>query len=161
MLGTQLASFFTLFKWMAEQYLQLERKVLPYSCKVTAFIERNNQKLVQIQFSGHNHTLEIDIQKLINENLFEYFSPTDKKSIFSAFYQKTLLKMTETYRCPKSESEMIVFTNINTGNKLTCSASDFRPGNELFNQIDQKDAFKIGYISGIDHVRTNYMHVVK
>jgi hypothetical protein len=72
----------TFVKWLTEKYIELEKRTLPYPCKLIGIKYNQNQKLIQIQFSGQSHAIEVNIDIIIEKNLFEYFSPQDKKTPF-------------------------------------------------------------------------------
>lgn len=147
-------SIFTAIKWLTERYIQLEKRTLPYHCKVIGFIDRSGKKLAQVQFAGHSHIIDVDPQKLIDENLFEYFSPSDKKFIFSAVYNKERLKLTDRYYCQEKKVEMVVLTDVTTGNKMTLSAETVSSSMDLIEQINPKDANKIGFMSGVSFIKS-------
>ncbi len=149
----QKISIFGAIKWLTNRYVQLEKRTLPYHCKIIVFVNRSGKKLAQVQFAGHSHILEMDPQKLIDENLFEYFSPPDKKLIFLAVYNKERLKLTDRYYCQEKKQEMVVLTDVTTGNKMTLSVETVASSINLIEQISPKDANKIGFMSGVSFIK--------
>jgi len=88
MYRNQKIGVFCFFKWLSEQYIQLERKTLPYSLKLgyfpdsRNFVLKNGKIFMKVEFSGQKDAIEIELSEIIEQNLFEYFSPADKKKDF-------------------------------------------------------------------------------
>jgi hypothetical protein len=156
---SQGTTIFSFIKWLAERYIQLERRTLPNPCKLVNVISKNNNHLVQIQLSGQSHVIEIDPKKIIEQNLFEYFSSQDKKKLFSIVYLKNQLILSDKYLCQDSNKEMVVLTDIITGNKITISAEMASLNGALISQINSKDANKIGFIAGMEFTKKYFNHL--
>jgi len=131
----------------------LEKKALPYPCKLIKIIEKQSELLAQIQFSGQSHVLEVDPKKIIDENLFQYFSPLDIKQLFEITYHKSQLVLSDTFFCQETNSEMLTFTNVITKNKITVTAENASLDKNLIKNISSLDAHKIGCIWGMEFIK--------
>lgn len=159
MLKNQRISIFNLVKWLTDRYIELEKKTLPNACKLLDLVERDNKQLAKIQLAGSLNEIEIDPEKIIEHNLFEYFSSADKKRLFSAVYKNEKLKVADHYFCQHAEKEMIVLTDTLSGNKKTLPAEMISINNDLINKINSKDANKIGFLSGLEYSRRYLNHL--
>ncbi|HLB42983.1 MAG TPA: hypothetical protein VJN02_09100 [Gammaproteobacteria bacterium] len=159
MLKYQRTSILNFIRWLTESYIKLEKKTLPNPCKLIGTTNKNDKLFVQIQLAGQSHLIEVEPEKIINQNLFEYFSSRDKKELFLMVYNKERLKLSDQFYNPETNEEMIVLTNLLTGNKMTISASDISIRSDLINQINSKDTNKIGFISGMEYIKKcfNYL----
>lgn len=142
---------FFFVKWLAERYMELEKKTLPYAFKLTGVNESNNKRLIKVQFAGTLHEQEIELEKLIDSNLFEYFHPQEKKILFSIFYDKERLNIVDQYFCATSNKEIFVLRNKITGNRTTISAEELSISKNLIAQLNPKEAKKIGYSAGTQY----------
>ena len=151
--------FISFFNWVTEKYIELEKKSLPYPCKLIETIFKNNIPFVVVQISGQSHVIEIDPEKLIEYNLFEYFSTTDKKQIFYLANQKKYLRLSDTYSCNHTNQTIAVFTDTRTEKKISASIETLSMDNSIINQINSKDAYKIGFLSGIEHAKRLFNYI--
>lgn len=152
MIKNQRISIFRFFKWVSEKYAQLERETLPNICKIIGITNNKNSQLVKIQFSGQSLVLEINPIKLIELNLFEYFSTQDKKLLFSLVYKKNL-QISDSYYCKTTEKEMIILTDTISRNRLTLPVDAVSSNKILIDQLNPRDAQKIGFISGMNYIK--------
>jgi len=150
---------FGFVKWLSNSYIELEKKTLPNACRLIGIITRNNTQLVQVQFSGQSHKIEIDPKKIIELNLFEYFSSVDKKKLFSLVYKQEQLILTDRYYCHESNNEMLVLTDISTGNKMTISAEMASANEPLIKKINSSDANKIGFLAGMNYIKKYFKNL--
>lgn len=147
-------TIFALIKWFKNYYVSLEKDVLPFPCKLVGFTQKNGETFVKIEFSGQINTIEIEIKKIIKENLFEHFSPQDKKLMFQAFYKnEEQFQLTDHYYCRETKAEMVILTETLTGNKLTLPASAISDSNKFDEQVTKKDLKRISYISGVEYIK--------
>lgn len=146
------ANFFNFINWLTQKYIKLEKQTLPYPCKVIKVISKNNQKIVQIQLAGQSHIIEADSRKIIEENLFQYFSPTDIKKLFELAYDKRQLTFSDQYYCEETKKEMLVFTDP-AGNKISLAAQAVSFDEEFIKNINSADAHRVGFISGIEYIK--------
>lgn len=153
MLKDQRSSILNFIKWVAEGYIRLEKKTLPNPCKLIGVTNRNNKLLAQIQLAGQSHLIEVEPEKIIDQNLFEYFSSRDKKQLFLMVYNKERFKLSDRFYYQKTGKEIVVLTDFVTGDKMTISASDLSVRSDLISQINSKDANKIGFISGMEYIK--------
>lgn len=144
---------FPFLKWLTARYLELEKKTIPHACKLIDIVNKNSKKLAKVQLAGSLNQIEIEIEKVIEHNLFEYFSSRDKKTLFSVAYNKEQLKLSDHFFCPETKKEMIVLSEIETGNRLTISAENLSTNDNLICQISSKDAKKVGFLSGIEYMK--------
>lgn len=159
MLKIQKISIFTAFKWLSEKYIELEKKTIPYSCKLGAAINKNNKQFIEIIFSGQSHAIIINAEKVIEQNLFEYFSPEDKKRIFSMVYKKEKLKLSDQYLCHETGKELIVLTDLLTNNRMTISVELSSVSMDLIDKLNSRDANKIGFLSGLEYIKKSLSHL--
>ena len=136
--------------WLTEKYIELEKRTLPYPCKLTGTLFTPTEKLVQIQFSGQSHEIKINIESIIEKNLFEYFSPQDKKLLFAIAHNKERLILSDRFSCPDSNTELVTLTDIATGNKKTMTAYLACIDNNIICQMNAKDAKNLGFLAGIE-----------
>lgn len=152
-------NIFYLLKWLSEQYIQLERKILPYPFKLGCisddnyFSIKNGITHANVELSGQKDTFEIELSKIIEQNLFEYFSPKDKKQIFYAYYNKERFKLTDYYFCRENRTEMAILTDIATGNKKEVPAELVIDSDEFLEQLSRKDIKKLSFLSAMGHVK--------
>lgn len=139
-----LANFFS---WLSHTYITLERKAIPYPCKLIDMRYFMNDIYLEIQYSGLTDKIELNITKVIEQNIFEYFSPSDKKKIFQLAYNKTKLTLTDKYTCPTSGKDMFVLTDLIKQNKMTVDAEQVIKNENILNKLDPKSAYRIGSIS--------------
>lgn len=138
------------FKWITEHYIQLERKTLPYLCKFSGFTEKDGKVFAKVEFSGQFAAQEVELEKIIEQNLFEYFSPIDKKRLFQAFHNKDRYKLTDRYLCHDKKIEMVVLTDVITNHQITFPAHMIVSDNELIERISRQDVKRISFISAMD-----------
>lgn len=153
MLKEQKSTVFSFFKWMANQYIQLERKTLPYTCKFGGLLQRSGNVFVIVEFSGQLNTIEIELSKLVEENLFEFFCPDDKKKIFSAFYNSDRFKLSGRYYCRERKIEMVVLTEILTGNNMTLPAHMVSDNDKMIELLSRKDVKSVCATSAVEFTR--------
>ncbi len=142
-------SFLKIFRWFIEKYLQLEKSVLPFPCKLVNISGTYPKKLAQVQFTGHTHVIEIEVKQIINENLFEYFSAEDKKKLFAAVYERDRLKLAERHFCNYEKKEMAVLADIETGEKIEIPIDTLSANPELIELMHPVEANRIGFIAGL------------
>lgn len=141
-------------KWLGKKYIELEKEVLPNTCKIAKIINHGVDQYVLVQFSGQSHTIEIDPKKIIELNLFEYFSSEDKKLLFSMVYNHYQLKLSDQYYCKNTNREMISLTDMLTKNKLTIPAETVSVNSEIIDKINSHDAIRIGFLAGMDYLKS-------
>ena len=116
-------------------------------------LSKYNKQVVQVQLPGQAHVIEISPEKIIEENLFEYFSTQDKKTMFSIVFNKNKLKVSDTYYCRDAGKEMLVLTDAINGDKMTIPASLLSLDFHLLEQVSPKEANKIGFLSGVEYAK--------
>lgn len=157
MINNQRISIFNVIKWLTERYVELEKETLPNACKLIGIVEKNNKRLVKVQLAGLLNEIEINPEKIIENNLFEYFSTADKKKLFSIVHNNSL-KISDQYFCYCSKKEMIVLTDKLSGNKKTLSVEMLSTNDDLISQLTSNDANRIGFLSGLEYSRKYLNH---
>ena len=155
----QKVNLFQIFKWLSERYIQLEKQTLAYPCRLSyfdnnkLFISKKGKVFVKIEFSGQKEIVDAELSQIIEQNLFEYFSPTDKKKIFSSYYNTEQFKLTDSYYCQEKKTEMAVLTEILTGHIITQPAYLISENEILLNQLSSKDIKKLSFLSASEHFK--------
>lgn len=147
---------FNWINWLTNKYVELERKTLPFPCKLQNIIKKEKKKFAQIQIAGQVHFLEVEVTSLIQKNLFEFFSPQDKKILFESVYHKENFYLSDYFYSSELEKEMVVLTEKLSGRKLTITVECASINNELIEQISSSDANKIGYLAGLETAKKNF-----
>lgn len=158
MLKNQSDVILNFVRWLSGKYIELERKTLPYPCKLAGFTYKKNVCYAQVQFSGQSHFVEIAPEIIIEKNLFEYFSPNDKKLIFYRVYAHKNLTLSDQYRCPNTDEEMVVLTDKITNGKLTLPVSRLSIDQNLLNQMEPVDSNRICFLSGIEFIKQFFIN---
>lgn len=140
-------SFANFIIWISNAYKSLERRAIPYPCKLTGIKLKAGITYLEIQYSGLTDNIELDINKVVEQNIFEYFSPADKKKIFYYLYNYNFLSMTDSFKCPETGKDLVVLTECITKNKMTLEASCISKDRSLLDKIDSNSACRIGGIS--------------
>ena len=155
----QKGTIFNFFKWIAEHYIQLERKTLPYPFKLGLFENnkhfsiKNGKFLAKIEFSGQANTVEFELAQIIEQNLVEYFSPVDKKKLFSLYYNQEKLTLTDSYYCPENQSEMVILTDLFSQNKITMPVHLASENDQLIEQLSRKDVKNVAFLAATDYFK--------
>lgn len=161
MSNSQKVTVFNFIKWLTTHYIQLEKKTIPYPFRLGCFPNTNNyfsikneKLLTRVEFSGQKDIFEVEIVAIINQNLFEYFSPEDKKKIFSIYYNKERFKLTGNYYCQEKRMEMVVLKDISTGNIKYIPSHLVSENDAIINQLSPKDIRRISFLSAMDHFKS-------
>lgn len=133
-----------LLAWLGQYYLSLEKQALGYPCRINKMLPNNS---VRVQFSGQIDTIDVEIQKIIDTNLFEYFSPSDKKLIFFKNFNKQQFKVVGHYSDEKNTA-MVLIEDLWTSEKIAIPASSLTSNNIAINKLSPGDANIIGFIAG-------------
>ena len=153
------ANLLYFFKWMSEQYIRLEKESLTYPFKLSFskksrfYFLKKESIFLRVELSGRKDILDIELAQIIQQNLFEFFSPEDKKNIFSVYHNKERLKLTESYYCTENQTEMVVITEILTGKNITKPVYLVSENYELINQLSCHDIKKLSFLSASDHFK--------
>ena len=150
---------FDFLKWIAGYYLQLEKKTIPYPCKLGRFENnsflciKQNKLIVRVEFSGQINILDLQLNELMEAELFEYFSPQDKKKLFKEYLNQERYRLSNTYFCKDKQTDLIVLEDRYTGSKKTWEASEIQKDAGMLNNLSKKDISKITFLAASSYFK--------